>query len=1659
MKTLRILLIHSAGDLADRILACLPRDKFRVEFEQVGNIPELDAALASKKWDAILSELSVGNGNRFEALEHLRKTDNYTPFILIADDIGDETAASLVRRGVNDRLGSGELGRLGRVITRETRETSNRQQRIETEAAISENETRLQLALEAGEMGVWEWDTTTDSILWSPECSRILGISVAGTSRSALFQMVVEEDRPTVVESFSGSESQSSPFFVKFRLKKNDGEIVWLAVKGQSIRVEPGENGKVIGTLCDVSREKRSEEALIEAEERYRIVAETASDAIISIDRSSTILFANQAAETIFGHTRSELIGQPLSLLMPDHVKRMHTAGLAAYLESGNRTIDWQNLETTALRKDGTEISIQISFGEFKKGDKHSFTAILRDITERKRSSDAVLNSERHFRALAEATTQYVWNLDENGYSTETPTWWTELTGQLQASSQDYGWAEVLHPDDRDRVVNEYTTALRDRVPIETNVRILDVNGEYHWYLARAIPVASDGGRPAGWVCALIEKTAQHQAEEKLRESENRYRMISSVSADYMYATGINTEGEIGLDWVTGAFEKITGYTPEEFVELGGWRSIIHPDDRERDRADFLALLANEPVVSEVRIINRSGDTVWIRSYARPVVDAATGRVTGICGAVQDITDRKLAEQALVESEDRLRAIFNAEPEGVMLLGRTSVVQDINPAGLKMVQAASEDDVIGRPLAELVVVGDRSSFTEFVQDVFDGHNAMLSFGIIGLKGSRQLLEIHAVPMRNTSGEITAILAVTRDITERKRTEKFLIDSQRQYADLINTIEGIVWEADAATFQFTFVSEQAETLLGYPRSDWYQKDFWPKHIHPDDRAFAVQYCTGATAENRKHTFEYRMIAKDGRVIWFRDIVSVIQEKGKPGVIRGIMVDISERKKGEDLLTQRSLLIEQAFDAIFVWDFEKGIIDWNNGCVRMYGYGREEVLGKIANQVLHSTFPLSHDEFLEELKKARYWSGEVSQVTRDGRTVYADCRCQLIEHDGRTIVLQTNRDVTDRRLAELRLRESEARYRDLFESNPYPMFVFELDSLKFLAVNDAAVFKYGYSREEFASMDITDIRPPEDADAVVARARGDNPVIYNAGLWRHRKKDGTLVDVEITSHALDFLGKKARLVLAHDVTDRLRAEEELRRQRERLEKTAEAAPSAIRSFRMGADGSQSFLYSSPAVKEMFGMTPDELRDKAGDFFARMHPDDEVVVRRKMAQSAATLSMYHAEFRYLHPEKGERWIETYASPTREPDGSTVWHGIANDITEQRASEEALRSSEEQLRQAQKLESIGILAGGMAHDFNNMLTAINGYSELILRKIKADDPIRQNVEEIRKAGERSAELTRQLLAFSRRQILQPKQLNLNEVVGETATMLQRLIGEDIVIKTKLREDLVMVEADPGQIAQVLMNLVVNARDAINGSGTITIETDNIFLDATYAKHHVDVRPGDYVMLSVADNGTGMDEATRARIFEPFFTTKSVGRGTGLGLSTVYGIVKQSGGNIWVYSERGHGSTFKIFLPQAGIPAREPDGNISQRNLHLGSETILLVEDEETVRGLGREILESCGYSVIEAGNGVDALEKIRTKNANVDLMITDIVMPEMGGRELAERMASQHPNLKVLYTSGYTDDAVVRHGIVGESTNFLQKPFTFNALSRKVRTLLDEE
>jgi two-component system cell cycle sensor histidine kinase/response regulator CckA len=765
----------------------------------------------------------------------------------------------------------------------------------------------------------------------------------------------------------------------------------------------------------------------------------------------------------------------------------------------------------------------------------------------------------------------------------------------------------------------------------------------------------------------------------------------------------------------------------------------------------------------------------------------------------------------------------------------------------------------------------------------------------------------------------------------------------------------------------------------------------------------------------------------------------------------------RKRDQRHMHVQAAALSAAVDAIMITD-RFGRIEWvNPAFCDLTGYTAAEAEGRNPRELVNSG---QHDRAFfknlwETIQSGRTWRGEIINRRRDG-TLYTEQQSitPMRELNGQiSHFVAIKRDITERKRDEEEIRQgvmrsarAELEFRALFAANPLPMWIYNLTTLQFLEVNGTAIQRYGYGRDEFLAMTIKDIRPAEDVERLLTGVGQPRGAWKDAGHWRHRLKSGQIIDVDITSHTITFDGQPAALVVAQDITERKKAVEALRTAEERTRFALQGANVGIWDM----DYTTGLLQWSETLESHYGLQPGTFGGTFKAFVECIHPDDRAALLETVGKALNSGGDFSVDNRSVWPDGTVRWLRgtgrVFLGASGEPVRAV---GISLDVTER-------RSLEAQFQQAQKMEAVGRLAGGVAHDFNNLLTAILGYCELLLADVGQDDPRAADIREIQKAGTRAAGLTRQLLAFSRKQLIEPSRLDLNAVVAGIRGMLGRLIGEDVKIVVALAPDLAPVLADRGQVEQVIMNLAVNARDAMPKGGTLTIDTANVELDEHYVATHLDVRPGPYVVLTITDTGTGMTPAVRARLFEPFFTTKEPGKGTGLGLATVYGVVARSGGSVGVYSEVGKGTSFKVYLPRADADEVVVETPPPIARPAAGARTVLVVEDEEGLRELAKRLLQRQGYSVLIAADATEAL-RLFEANPTIDLLLTDVVMPGASGPELTRQLVEQRPDLRVIYMSGYTEEAIVQHGVLKPGIAFLHKPFTSRTLDEKIRQVLE--
>lgn len=869
---------------------------------------------------------------------------------------------------------------------------------------------------------------------------------------------------------------------------------------------------------------------------------------------------------------------------------------------------------------------------------------------------------------------------------------------------------------------------------------------------------------------------------------------------------------------------------------------------------------------------------------------------------------------------------------------------------------------------------------------------------------------------------------------------------RQFAD---SLPHLVW-ITGPSGELEFFNRRCLEYVGLPMAELLGWD-WERLVHPDDLARTVEQWTRALQTGCEFFVENRLLHCDGVFRWH--YVQACPFRAPDGSIRqwfGTCTEIDEQKRAKRALAAMNVALENAVEGIARLDADGQYLSVNPAYARMTGFEMAELVG----MSWESTVQPDDREAVRAAYRQMQQSGrgelEVRGVRKDGslfheRVVLVRAQCPDGGVPGHYCFM---RDVTQTRMAAEALRASATRFRALIE-NSHDAFQLVAADGTILYASPAIVRTGGRTPEEVVGHKATEWSHPED---LVDFTKQFGEFVGKPGAsrrieLRYQHKDGSWRWAEATcNNLLQEPAVNAIVVNVHDITDRKQAEEAVRASNELLQAVTEGTSDAV--FVKDREGR--YLLLNAAVAELFGKPIAELigRDDSallpGEVATRIRDDDLAVMAAKTARTYEET---------VPSPRGARVLQTSKAPYRDSAGAVAGViGISRDVTER-------KRLEEQLRQAQKMEAVGRLAGGLAHDFNNLLTVINGYSEIILDSLDVQSPLRPLMEDVMKAGERGAGLTRQLLAFSRQQMLQPKVLDLNEVVAELCNLLRRMIGEDVELVLKPGLGLQKVQVDPGQIQQVLMNLAINARDAMPTGGTLTIETCNEEIKCGQTSDGSQVFPGQYVQLSVSDTGTGMTAEVRTHIFEPFFTTKENGRGTGLGLAMVYGIVQQSGGHIAVETAVGKGTTFRLYLPALSAESSVAKKQTGDQPLPRGTETVLVVEDEDAVRGVAKLMLEQLGYNVVTATCAEEAIAICQPTSLTFDLLLTDVVMPGKSGRTLAEELRAWNPRLNVLYMSGYTDDAIVRHGVEEDHVAFIQKPFSATALAWKVREVLTAE
>jgi two-component system cell cycle sensor histidine kinase/response regulator CckA len=1051
------------------------------------------------------------------------------------------------------------------------------------------------------------------------------------------------------------------------------------------------------------------------------------------------------------------------------------------------------------------------------------------------------------------------------------------------------------------------------------------------------------------------------------------------------------------------------------------------------------------------------GHEVWQHSLLVPLKDR-DGQVRAVMGVSRDITASKEAEEAVRASEERYRVVseltsdfafaIRVQEDMVTLEWITDAVARITGLTMDEVRARGSWRRFIHP-EELAPVRD------ILKALRRGQAIERQVRLITKAGETRWVQAYAVPARDPdSGQVVRIYGAAKDVTERKAIEQALQQSEHQYRTTIDSL-----------LAFIHVVDHDLRILLCNAS----MQRWLEDVHMDSdvigrTVFEIFPFLPAAVHD-----EYMRVFETGEMLFTEDITQIggkefvtetrkipVLEEGQVVHVITVVLDITERKHAEEALRAS----EERYRAV-VEDQTELICrirpDWtvtfvNEAYCRYYGKPREELLGQNLLEHILTVDPKRIRRQIEALSRERpemTYEDHYLLPTGQARWQQWTDRAIFDEHDRLVEIQSVGRDITKRKRAEAALQESEARYRALVEASPDAITLTDLEG-RILMVNQRTAEIYGAeSTDELVGKSSLELIVPADREAAVANIQRTLETGSIRGVeYRIQCKDGSSHPVELTAALLrDAQGRpQAFIGVTRDITERKRAEEALWQ----TKMVVEHSPVIL--YRLRNEPEWPFEFISENVGQS-GHTAADLLSGQTSFTMLVYPDDLPQVVGEMEEHAEHgPDTFRRSYRVVLKNGQVAWVEDRVVVVRAPDGqATHFQGILLDVTEN-------RRLEEQFRQAQKMETVGRLAGGIAHDFNNFLTAIRGYAGLVYDALRPEDPVCADVEQVLKAAERAASLTGQLLAFSRRQIIEARPVNLNDLVLETEKMLHRLIGEDIDLVLDLTSNLELVRADPSQITQALVNLVVNARDAMPDGGVLTITTANLTLaQVRGADEHAGVPPGSFITLAISDLGVGMGPEVQAHLFEPFFTTKEAGRGTGLGLATVYGIVKQHQGHIAVQSEPGRGTTIRVYLPVLKDKVRVPPRRSTSVPMPRGHETVLVVEDEPAVRALMVRVLRGLGYNVLEAGEGNTAIQVAREHQGPIHLLLTDVVMPQMDGRMVASLLQDAYEGLRVLYVSGYATDVLARYGVRAEDVAFLHKPFTGANLASKVREVLD--
>lgn len=1432
----------------------------------------------------------------------------------------------------------------------------------------------------------------------------------------------------------------------------------------------------------DIAERKAAEQKLQETIRQLRSIYEAVNDVIylLAVEPDGfRFQSVNSAFERMTGVPTGAVIGKRVNEVIPEPSL---TLVLEKYRQaiSEQRYVSWE--ETTTFPNGELVGSVNVLPIYDESGTCTHLVGTVHEITKRKAMEIQLRESEQRYRQLGNSIPQIVFTARPDGGLTFLNAWASEYAGKPTSELMDWSWESVTHVDDFPRVRDEWLTILTSGVPKEVELRLRRWDGEYRWHIARQVPCRDDRGVITAWYGTCTEVEDLRCTQQALFDERTRLRTLIDTIPDAIFVKDAREEfvmcNRPMLNWLGVTTEQeIFGKTASDF-QSSEVAAVYHDED--------LRVLQTGATVSnrEELVPNRHGQLQWRMVFKAPIRNES-GKITGIIGISRDIEAWKRQERAFHEREELLRIATGTARVGLAIVNERYEYCFVNEAYLDIHQL-NVPDIVGRPFFE-VMRHLLPQTKELLERAMAGEPITFEAAVPSQNTTvhQRWLRKSYEPCTDANGH-KAVTIVVVDITDAKRSESAARTREEQYRVALSAgvAAAFKWDNETNCFDRYYSTEPA--LPANPGRRESLSELIAR-VHPDDRQAFANGFQRSLSQGTEYRNQFRVIRADGSVRWIEGR-GIIHRNANGEAIRlmGVAIDVTERQRAQHYLAAQHRVMEAIAARVPFLDVLNSIVTLvvneltGSSCSILLCDHKRSVLRSGAAQRLPEAYNQAVDGvpiregcgscgtsaargepvFVEDIDNDPLWIDyrdlalrhglrscwSVPIITVNSReqnrvlgtfAVYRNevalptaAEIEVIDH-----AVNLSRIAIEQFNAQQALKASEELFRTVVEQAADAFYLHDIDGT-FVDVNRKACDSLGYFRDELLSINVTEIISPTDVNIyrqLLKRIEFGRDYTLESEFVR---KGGRKINVEIRLGCVESQGRQLILALVRDISKRKEMDRQLRLMQFSIDKAVDPV--------FWISPSAEILYVNDAACQTLGFDRDKL-------IGQTIPDIDLNFSAELWGPHWEDLKQHGSltFESDHLTVDGRTLKTEVTANYlRYEGREYNCAVMRDITEK-------KRLQSQFFQAQKMEAVGQLAGGIAHDFNNLLTVINGYSDLLLMDASLRETQRITLQAILDAGERAARLTHQLLAFSRKAVFEPKIVDLNEVVERSVKLLRRIIGEQIFLSVNLSPDLPAIQADPGQVEQVIMNLVLNARDAMPDGGKLTIETHDRLVVEQDPAATTPVESGHYAELIVADTGCGMTDEVKSHLFEPFFTTKGIGKGTGLGLAVVHGVVQQSHGSVSVESEFAKGTSFRLMFPAISI-SKLNNATSSGNDTTLNSETVLLVEDEKVVRKFTRTLLERHGFQVLEAADGKAALQIAREYDGSLELLVTDIEMPEMGGRQLADLLTVLRPEMKVLYMSGYTDNESLQSQLNAHRECFISKPFAAASLIQKIRGIL---